>query len=78
MLKPFWRWLAIFAYRRRAVPGPKPVGVPFHRDPDDPCHVYEPRAARPADWADCQGDGHHLCRGCCHLEPGTCGADDHA
>jgi hypothetical protein len=67
-MRPFWRWLALFAYRRWARGEPrKPTGVPGNRDPDDPCPAYAPRPRKWNDFPDCLGDGHHLCRGCCHL-----------
>lgn len=70
MFRAFWRWLALFAYRRWARPGdPKPWGVPGNRDPEHPCTAYEPRRPHWTDWKDCMGDGHCLCRGCCHLDP---------
>jgi hypothetical protein len=68
-MRPFWRWLALYAYRRWARPGtPKPVGIPGNRDPDNPCHAYEPRTWRFGDWKDCRGDGHYLCHECVHRE----------
>lgn len=66
-----WRWLSLFAYRqwkRHAPGGRMPVGVPFNRDPDNVCRVYEPRKPGNGDWYECQGDGHYLCEECCHLE----------
>jgi hypothetical protein len=71
-VKRIWKWLALFAYRRRAAiepAGRKPVGVPGNRDPDDPCACYEPRRPRLGDFQDCLSDGHYLCRECCHLDP---------
>lgn len=69
MSRPFWRWIALFAYRRWATEGePKPVGIPGNRDPESPCDVYAPRPRRWNDFADCQGDGHFLCKECCHLD----------
>lgn len=80
MHRPFswlWRivyWLAwritLFAWRRFADATPKsrmPTGVPFNRDPKSPCSLYEPRDRQPGDYGDCEGDGHYLCRECCHL-----------
>jgi hypothetical protein len=69
LYRRFWRAVALFAYRRWAVPnGRKPVGLPGNRDPENPCVVYEPRPVEPGDFADCQGDGHYLCKECCHLD----------
>lgn len=69
LLRSFWRSVALFAYRRWVRPGgPKPVGIPGNRDPDNPCRVFEPRPRRPGDFADCLGDGHYLCRECCHKD----------
>lgn len=65
-MRSFWKWLAIFAYRRWARGEPrKPVGVPFNRDPENPCEHYEPRKRQLSDWADCHTDGHYLCNECC-------------
>lgn len=66
-----WRAIAMFAYRRWRRYGPSgiPVGVPFNRDPDNVCRVYEPGEARDDDWVKCQTDGHYLCEECCHREP---------
>jgi hypothetical protein len=71
MTRRFWRWLALFAFRRWSAgqpPGRKPVGVPGNRDPDHRCDSYAPRKLLPGEWADCQSDGHYLCRECCHLD----------
>lgn len=66
----FWKAVALFAYRRWAIPGqPKPVGIPNNRDPQHPCEAYEPRRPHLNDWADCQTDGHYLCDKCCHKAP---------
>lgn len=65
--RDFWKAVALFAYRRWAVPGEKkPVGVPGNRDPDAPCSAYEPIRRSKTTWADCQTDGHYLCDECCH------------
>lgn len=65
----FWRAVALFAYRRWAVPeARKPVGIPGNRDPDNPCGEYSPRPREAADYA-CEGDGHYLCHGCAHYAP---------
>ena len=67
----FWKAVALFAYRRWAIPGEKkPVGIPGNRDPENPCSAYEPipRHKEPA-WDDCQTDGHYLCAECCHRAP---------
>ena len=63
----FWRWLALFAYRRWAIAeGRKPVGIPGNRDPQAPCESYAPRKRKFGDWSGCMTDGHYLCRGCAH------------
>lgn len=68
--RDFWKWLALFAYRRWARPDEKkPVGIPGNRDPDHPCEAYAPRRRGPFEWADCQTDGHWLCAECCHRAP---------
>ena len=67
MIKNFWRWLCIFAYRRAGLTiKEKPTGLPFNRDPEDPCSAFEPRKTRLGEWSDCQTDGHYLCRECVH------------
>lgn len=38
------------------------------RDPESRCHCYEPREKRAIDFGGCEGDGHYLCKECCHLE----------
>lgn len=66
----FWLWLCRFAFRRlkqRVGYRELPTGVPFLRDVDNVCYVYSPRERLPGDWADCQGDGHYLCRECALL-----------
>lgn len=68
-MKSFWRWLALFAYRRWAGPEQqKPVGVPGNRDPESPCESYAPRPAHMRDWGGCAGDGHYLCGECAHFD----------
>lgn len=68
MRKTFWRAVALFAYRRWVTPGTiKPVGIPGNRDPVSPCAGYEPVKRAGYTW-DCQGDGHYLCKACCHFE----------
>ncbi|MCR9252316.1 MAG: hypothetical protein NXI20_17960 [bacterium] len=64
----FWKWLAIFAYKRIAKPqGKRPDGIPFHRSEDAICTGFEPRKKKPGDYDDCDSDGHYLCFKCCHL-----------
>ena len=72
LLIVFWAWVARFAYRRWCAlmpPGKKPVGVPGNRDPKFPCDHYDPRPPGYREigfgW-ECEGDGHYLCRECCH------------
>ena len=68
-MKKFWLLIARFAYRRAAEPISKaPTGLPFMRDPDAPCHCYEPRRKHVRDFGDCESDGHYLCKECCHLK----------
>lgn len=71
-MKPFWKWLMLFAYRRWASAMPrKPVGIPYNRDPDCPCDCYEPRPKKLGDfgdWGKCNSDGHYLCSGCAHFK----------
>ncbi len=68
--RDFWKVIALFAYRRWAIPSEKkPVGVPGNRDPESPCTAYEPLEWRAPTWNDCQTDGHYLCAECCHRAP---------
>lgn len=72
MVKLFWKWLTLFAYRRWSDTESnrrKPVGVPGNRDPENPCHLYSPRKRIWNEWNDCAGDGHYLCLKCCHFKP---------
>jgi hypothetical protein len=72
-----WKKVALFAYRRWAEPdGRKPWGLPFNRDPDNPCSAYEPRKWKLGDWNDCQTDGHALCRECCRRSPTLDGGEE--
>lgn len=69
----FWRWLALFAWRRwqRHFPNDQmiPDGVPGIRDVNNRCPIFEPRKPMRGDLTDCQGDGHYLCQECCHMDP---------
>ena len=47
----------------------KPVGIPYHRDPDDICEFYEPFKKARYKFQDCEGNGHELCKKCYHLAP---------
>lgn len=53
--------------RRTLEIGPALDGTPGLRDPDNPCHMFEP--GEPGGIADCYGDGHYLCRECPHQDP---------
>ena len=67
-MRPFWKWLTLFAYARWSEGLPvKPVGVPGNRDPDYPCQAYNPRSPKWNDWGKCEGDGHYLCHKCAHF-----------
>lgn len=67
-MKTLWMRIARFFWRLAANPIEKaPVGLPYMRDPDNRCHVYEPKKKHERDFGDCQGDGHYLCDGCAHL-----------
>lgn len=64
-----WRLIARFAYRRWCRMGDQhPTGIPGNRDPASPCTAYAPRSKISGDFEDCLGDGHYLCRECCHLD----------
>lgn len=66
---PFWIWLMRFAYRKIKSPIKMGVGVPGNRDPESPCKFYAPRKRVQGDGpADCQGDGHYLCKECIFFE----------
>jgi len=64
--------LAIYFWRKVAMPidGKNKIGLPRYRDPDNVCDYYEPRKPRLGDFQDCNGDGHYLCKVCCHLKKG--------
>lgn len=67
--KPFWKAIALFAYRRWATADEaKPTGIPGNRDPKFICTAFSPRQWEPGDFRDCEGDGHYLCKECCHLK----------
>lgn len=56
-----------FIYRLISThPTAVPTGVPSIRDPSAPCPAYSPRDRQAGDFSDCRGDGHYLCRECCH------------
>ena len=66
-MKSFWKFVALFAYRRWASGCPtKPTGVPGNRDPDNPCTAYDPRPPKWNDWGRCESDGNYLCAECAH------------
>lgn len=66
-MERFWVWLCRFSARRIVIgKGEMPCGIPTIRDPDAKCTGYEPRKRKGGDW-DCVGDGHYLCKECCHL-----------
>lgn len=46
----------------------KPMGIPYQRDPDNPCEFYEPNSRGRYNFDDCESDGHYLCKKCCHKE----------
>jgi hypothetical protein len=46
-----------------------PIGIPGMRDPDNRCSGYTPRKRIMGDApADCESDGHYLCKECAFLE----------
>lgn len=68
-MKTIWMHIARFFWRLAAEPVYKaPTGLPHMRDPDSRCHVFEPRKQHAGDFADCEGDGHYLCKQCCHFK----------
>ena len=67
--REFWRAVALFGYRRWALPcETKPVGIPGNRDPDHTCCAFAPRSRLGGDFP-CQGDAHWLCAECAHFVP---------
>jgi hypothetical protein len=58
---PRWRGTIIQIEFKEIFPD---VGTPWVRDPENPCSVFlpGPRGSQVA----CAGDGHYLCRECCH------------
>lgn len=68
----FWKWLALFAWRRwRTYQEPMsrtPDGIPGIRDIDRKCEHFDPAEPLPGDFRDCSGDGHYLCRQCSHYQ----------
>jgi hypothetical protein len=67
MREKIYKALTLFFWRRWAARYPvdkMPLGVPGNRDPEHPCDGYEPRKREPGDFAECNGDGHYLCRKC--------------
>jgi len=66
LAKRFWRRLTLFAYKHYTGSDKvAPLGTRFIRDPDAPCEEYDPRKHL-GTWADCDTDGHYLCKNCCH------------
>lgn len=69
-MKRVYKWLATFFWRLAAKPIElAPDGLPGIRDRDNRCNVFEPRPRQPRDFHDCHGDGHYLCKECCHYQP---------
>ena len=62
LAKFFWK-IAIKGMRKN---NNKPVGIPWQRDPENPCKFYEPFKRSPNSWHDCETDGHYLCKQCFH------------
>lgn len=56
----FWR-----LYMKRA-PIPHGTGIPYERDPENPCKWYEPFKRGKWYFDNCETDGHYLCEGCIH------------
>jgi len=65
----FWLWLARFAVKRLTLKYGAliPDGIPTIRDREARCWAYEPRKKKLVDF-DCHGDGHYLCKECCHFK----------
>lgn len=43
-----------------------PVGIPYQRDPENPCEWYEPGKHNQYHFDNCETDGHYLCQKCNH------------
>lgn len=71
MLINIYKRLTLFFWRLwTEASGPdmkKPVGVPYQRDPDNPCEMYRPLKSS-GFFKGCEGDGHYLCKKCVHFE----------
>jgi hypothetical protein len=68
MKRRIWLWLLRLSYTKIATASPElPDGVPGFRSKDAQCSGYSPRKLKPGDFTDCEGDGHYLCKECCHL-----------
>lgn len=69
MKHKFWLWLLRLSYTKIATASPElPDGVPGFRSKDNPCTGYSPRKVLLFDYRECEGDGHYLCKECCHLK----------
>lgn len=60
--KFFWRRAIRFMKKNEI----KPVGIPWQRDPENPCEFFEPFKKSPNMWQDCETDGHYMCGRCYH------------
>jgi hypothetical protein len=72
----FWKWLAVFAWKRikpQWAPnvGNLRLGLPGFRDPGSPCEHFAPKPVqlRNAHRFECWSDGHYLCKECTHYVP---------
>ena len=73
MKQKFYKWLLRFSYRKLQHEITKlPDGIPGIRDIEAKCTGYSPRKLSFGEFAECEGDGHYLCRECCfYLKTGS-------
>lgn len=49
-----------------------PLGTPYVRDADNICEVFTPLKRKlPKSWAECESDGHYLCKECALFKGGA-------
>lgn len=65
MKKKILTWICRWSFKQVAKPLSKaPMGIPFIRDPENPCENFMPMKRANNAWADCETDGHYLCKEC--------------
>lgn len=68
MINKFWKWLTLFAYQQIKEDPIINIGIPGIRDKDNPCDLYQPKKKK-IPFADCESDGHYLCKKCAYYNP---------